>query len=86
VVTFEFDGRKSIKWEGLSCNRLPEETGLGDGKPGDRKPEVVFHGENGSLAISGGGYAVYDPKGHEIRKVTGSGGDRAGPRCTAVCG
>jgi predicted dehydrogenase len=73
VVTFEFDGRKSIKWEGLSCNRLPE--GQGDQKPGDRRPEVILHGENGSLAIMGGGYAVYDPKGKEIRKVTGSGGD-----------
>jgi predicted dehydrogenase len=61
LVTFTFEGRKTIQWEGLSCNRWPRE------QPAD----VLFHGENGSLAIRGGGYTVYDPKGKEVRKVPG---------------
>lgn len=65
VVTYTFEGGKSICWEGLSCNQMPER----------RVPDVVFHGEKGSLAINGGGYTVYDPSGKEVRKVSGPGGD-----------
>lgn len=65
VVAFDFEGGKTITWEGLSCNRMP----------GAGAPDMVFHGENGSLAINGGGYTVYDPKGKEVRKVTGPAGD-----------
>jgi predicted dehydrogenase len=65
VVTFNFAGRKSITWEGLSCSRLP------GGQPAD----VVFHGDKGSLAIRGGGYTVYDAKGKEVKKESGAAGD-----------
>ncbi len=65
VVAFDFGGDKTATWEGLSCNRLPA-GGTAD---------VLFHGENGSLAIRGGGYVIYDPAGKEIRRVGGSGGD-----------
>ncbi len=64
VVAFDFEGRRTITWEGLSCN------------PGPPPPaDVVFHGEKGSLAIRGGGYTVHDAGGKEIRKVSGAGGD-----------
>jgi hypothetical protein len=54
-----------LTWNGFSCNRLPRE------KPID----VMFLGTKGSLTIAGGGYTIYDPKGKELEKVTGPGGD-----------
>ncbi|MBW3623586.1 MAG: Gfo/Idh/MocA family oxidoreductase [Armatimonadetes bacterium] len=65
VVAFTFDGGKMIRWEGLSCNRMPE----------GQSNDLVFHGENGSLAIHGGGYTVYDDKGKAVRNSPGDGGD-----------
>jgi len=65
VVGFEFDGRKTITWEGLSCNSMP--TG--------QKADVIFYGDKGSLRISGEGYSIHDPKGKEIENVPGKGGD-----------
>ena len=65
VVTYTFPGGKAITWEGFSCNRLPN----------DKSFETLFQGENGSLALTGGGYVVFDPKGKELKKVTGPGGD-----------
>ena len=65
IATFDFEGRKSIAWEGLSCSRVP----------GDRVPDVLFHADNGTLAIHGSGYTVYDPMGKEVRKATGPRGD-----------
>ena len=67
VVSFEFDDRKTITWEGLSCNAY---------RPGGSAAEIVFYGDDGSLAISGGGYAIYDVKGKELKKVSGGGGDK----------
>ncbi len=65
VVTYDFPGRKSIRWEGLSCNRMPQGKGA----------EIIFHGENGSLAIEGAGYTIYAPNGEQQRRVTGMGDD-----------
>ena len=65
VVTFDFADRKSITWEGFSCNTVPN----------TKQFDVVFHGENGTLALSDTGYTVYDVKGTELRKVSGAGGD-----------
>ena len=65
IVSFTFPDRKSITWEGLSCSRLPD----------GRSADVLFIGETGSLAIGGGGYTIYDPKGQEVRRVDGPGGD-----------
>ncbi|QVL30927.1 Gfo/Idh/MocA family oxidoreductase [Telmatocola sphagniphila] len=62
LVTIVYPDRKSIVWEGLSCNRFPE----------GKTPDVLFHGEKGSLSISGGGYRIYDEKGKEKKKVDGS--------------
>jgi predicted dehydrogenase len=66
VVSFEFEGKKSITWEGLSCTRLPRDGNI---------PLVVFIGEKGSLSLSDGGYTISDQKGAEIKKVTGKSGD-----------
>jgi predicted dehydrogenase len=65
LVTYTFEGRKAIHWNGLSCNRLPE----------GKSQDILFHGEKGSLAINGSGYAIYDEKGREVKKAGGNGGD-----------
>ena len=65
LVAFDFPGRKSITWEGLSCNRLPAGKGA----------DVMFVGENGTLIIDGNGYKVFDQAGKETRSVNGAGGD-----------
>jgi predicted dehydrogenase len=62
LVSFSFEGRKTITWEGLSCNRQPAE----------RTAEVIFYGEKGCLAIAGNGYTIYDEKGKEVSKVAGT--------------
>jgi len=64
-VNFEFANRKSIVWEGLSCNTYPQNS----------LPDLLFMGETGSLAIKGGGYIVYDERGREVRRVAGTGTD-----------
>src|SRR5262245_57219900 len=60
-VSFEFDGRRAITWDGFSCNEPPAGKGA----------EVIFHGDKGSLMINGNGYTVHDEKGKEIKKVSG---------------
>jgi predicted dehydrogenase len=65
VVTFKFDGDKMIRWEGLSCNRMPAGSA----------PDVRFLGENGSLDIVGGGYVQYDGAGKQVKKASGSNDD-----------
>jgi predicted dehydrogenase len=65
LVTFDFPNRTTITWQGLSCNGLPE----------GKSVEVLFTGEKGSLAISGTGYTIYDVKGKEVRKASGTGSD-----------
>ncbi len=69
-VAFEFDGKKTITWEGLSCNVVP----------GIQRADVIFYGEKGTLYLKGdGAYSVYDQdqkgKGKEIEKSPGSAGD-----------
>jgi predicted dehydrogenase len=58
LVAFEFEGKKSVTWEGLSCAGMPD----------GQKADVIFYGEKGSLRISGGGYTIHDIKGKEIEK------------------
>ncbi len=65
VVSFTFPDRKTITWQGLSCSQLPD----------NRVADVLFIGDKGSLAIRGGGYTVYDPKGKPIRKSDGPNAD-----------
>jgi predicted dehydrogenase len=65
-VAYDFAEKATIVWEGFSCNTYPT---------GKAPADVLFQGEKGSLAIRNGGYVVYDPKGKEIRKETGPGGN-----------
>ncbi len=65
MVAYDFGEGKTITWEGLSCNQMPA----------GPRADVIFHGEKGSLVINGGGYAVHDPKGKELKKVPGPAGD-----------
>jgi predicted dehydrogenase len=66
VVSFEFEDRKAITWEGRSCNPV---------RPGGAKADVVFYGETGALEITGGGYTITDLKGKPVKKGSGRGGD-----------
>jgi predicted dehydrogenase len=58
-VAFDFDGRKTITWEGLSCNTSP---GVGT-------IDIIFYGENGSMVVRDNGYTIYDVKGKEVKKA-----------------
>jgi predicted dehydrogenase len=77
TVSFDFEGGKTIFWEGLSCNRH------GIGVPGakgllqDRDFGITFHGDEGTLAISDqlNGYIVYDKADKVAKTVSGAGGD-----------
>ena len=57
IMSFEFEGGKSITWEGRSCNGLPVQ-GIGVG--------ASIHGDEGSMLLSDSGYTIYDLKGKEI--------------------
>jgi predicted dehydrogenase len=64
VVTYDFADKKSIMWQGYSCNQLQSTL----------TPDVVFVGEKGSLAIRGDTYTVFDNAGKEIKKEAGEKG------------
>ena len=51
VLAFDFNDKKSMMWEGRSCNGLNEED---DGRG------VIFYGENGSMKLLNTRYLVYD--------------------------
>jgi predicted dehydrogenase len=57
VVSFEFEGRKQITWEGLSCSRQPGRPYL-----------ALFHGDTGTMAVSDTSYILYDLAGKETRR------------------
>jgi predicted dehydrogenase len=66
LATFDF-GDKAALWDCSSCNP----------RAGENLNFVTFYGDNGILALSGGGaYKVFDPKGKEIDKGSGPGSDR----------
>ena len=67
VGTWQFGGNKSIAWEGYSCTKLPV----------GRFPDILFHGEKGTLAISGDNYTIYDLKGKQVEAIKGTGKDEA---------
>jgi predicted dehydrogenase len=62
VITYDFDGRKSMMWETRSCNGRTCE-GLARG--------IVFYGENGSVQIDGNGYTIFDQKNKVLKEVKG---------------
>ena len=59
VCSFEFEGGKSITWEGRSCNGRPVE-GRGRG--------AAIHGEKGTVVVDRNGYAVYDLDNNEVMR------------------
>jgi hypothetical protein len=65
VVCFDFEGRKTITWEGLSCNRLPD----------SKVDHVRFYGDNGVLCMTDRGYVITDAVGKEVRRNTIQPGD-----------
>lgn len=63
AVAFEFEDKKLITWDSLSCNR-------------HKYDFATFYGEKGTLSIhGGGGYTLYGPKDKLIKKVGGNRGD-----------
>lgn len=62
VVTYDFEGEKTIAWEGRSCNNRPIE-GRGRG--------TSIHGTEGTLVVDRDGYVVYDMDNNEVKNVTG---------------
>lgn len=65
VVCFDFDGRKSIMWEGFSCNRLPS----------TKTDHVRFYGEQGAMSLTDSAYVITDRVGKEVRRVAIQTGD-----------
>lgn len=67
IVSFDF-GSSTITWEQRSWT---------DRAPFDPACEVAFYGENATLTIQGGAYVIRDPKGAELGKGSGPGGNQA---------
>ena len=60
TVSFEFPGRISADWQGLSCNG------------NDPGPFVIFYGTEGALEMFGNGtYTIKDNAGKEVKSVKG---------------
>lgn len=57
VAGFDFEGEKSITWEGRSCNANPIKGG--EGMPGGGRGASI-HGTEGTVIIDRNGYVVYD--------------------------
>lgn len=59
VASYEFEGGKSITWEGRSCNGRPIE---------GRSRGTSVHGEEGTVVIDRSGYVVYDNRNNEVKR------------------
>ena len=59
IASFDFEGGKTITWEGRSCNGRPVE-GRGRG--------AAIHAEKGTVIIDRSGYVVYDHDNNEIHR------------------
>ena len=65
MVCFDFEGRKTITWEGLSCNKLAP----------NKVDHVRFHGDGGVMCVTDSGYIITDPNGREVRRNPVQAGD-----------
>ena len=65
TATFDF-GSVGASWDCSSC--VP--------RTHEKVPFVAFYGTGGILTTTGSGYIIYDLKGREIDKGSGSGGDK----------
>lgn len=59
VASYEFEGGRSISWEGRSCNGRPIE---------GRSRGASIHGENGTVVLDRDGFVVYDNDNNEIER------------------
>ncbi len=61
-VTFEFEGRRTIVWQGQSCNGfMPNGKGRGS----------TIHGTDGTVFVDRNGYAIYDLKNKVVKESYG---------------
>jgi predicted dehydrogenase len=60
-VGFEFDGQRTITWQGLSCNPLPTQ---------GRSRGTIVQGTTGSMVLDQDGYTVYDLENKVIKEST----------------
>lgn len=73
VAAFDFEGGKTILWEGRSCN-LGGVNNIGTG--------VSFHGENGTLELHDNSYKIFDREKNMVRNIGSSANtlmDQKGP-------
>jgi len=61
IANFDFEGDKTITWEGRSCNGRPVE-GRGRGS--------VIYGTEGTMIIDRNGYVLYDMDNQQVKEVT----------------
>ena len=61
VATFDFEGGKTIMWEGRSCNQRSINN-MGSG--------VSFHGEQGTLELLDNSYKIFNNKGELIKEAS----------------
>jgi predicted dehydrogenase len=76
MIGWEYEGKKSISWEGRSCNSFKENQ-LDRG--------VMIYGTEGSVLIDGNSYKVYDAKNAVVRQVTDK-ADAAGTNTASATG
>jgi predicted dehydrogenase len=62
TINLDFDGGKSISWEGRSCNKYPEE---------NLERGVLVYGTNGTALIDGNNCTIYDAKNKVVKSVKG---------------
>ena len=67
IATFEFEDKRYISWEGLSCSRS---------MPGTPSDDIWVHGEGGTAVLTAVGYRLLDERGVEFEKQSGNGGQR----------
>ena len=61
-VSFEFEGKKTIVWQGQSCNGFT---------PNGKGRGVTIHGTEGSVFIDRNGYTLYDAKSKQVKESVG---------------
>jgi len=59
---FDFEGKKTIVWQGRSCNSYPIE---------NRDRGTSIHGVGGTVILDRNGYVVYDEKNKKVKDVSG---------------
>jgi predicted dehydrogenase len=59
VASFDFEGGKSITWEGRSCNGRPVE---------GRSRGVAIHGTQGTIIMDRSGFVAYDNDNNEVAR------------------